>query len=120
MQIGERVTWKEHVRPSRTGKWVRFTTGVIIGERPTRAGRQLQIAVEFMSGKLPAKPRLVIWVSELTVLFGRTSASQHVSKVSPQTILKRANQSAIRAALIVKEREIERLRLALNRAGIWI
>lgn len=97
MQCGDDVTWREFVRTtSRAKKRVRYTTGVITSERVRDGKREFEIAVRWLSGNLPAKPKGLIWVREEAILIGRSSRSQHVSKVSPFELLKRRHREELR------------------------
>lgn len=120
MQIGETVTWKEHVRALGADKRVRFTTGVVVGERFRAKCRELLIAVQFISGSPPTNPQVLIWIPEMVVACGRTSPQQHVRKTTPQALIMRKLRHEMGAAVALKSKEIARLRLALNRAGIQI
>ena len=118
MQIGDTVTWMEHVRATGSEKRVRFITGVIVKQRTGSKGREFRVAVEFISGNLPEKVELMIWVSEMAILQGRASSTQHVSKVTPLALIMRRCSAARTAAVRAERANTERLRLALNRAGI--
>ena len=115
MQIGEEVTWKEFVRPVRNQTRVRFTTGVIVGERVRRDARQLEIAVRFISGSLPKTPYFLVWIAESTIAFGRTSAAHHVRKNTPLKVFKRSYQQRVLIALADAEEEVRQLRQRLAR-----
>ena len=118
MQAADTVTWMEHVRATGSEERVRFFTGVIVGERTGPKGREFRIAIEFISGNLPKKVELMMWVSEMTLLIGRTTSSRHVGKVTPQALINRKHGNALRTALQNLRSENARLRLALNRAGV--
>jgi hypothetical protein len=100
MQIGDEITWREMVRTkSVLAKRVRFFTGVIVGERAGKAGREFEIAVRFLSGNLPTHPRPFVWVSASELLMNRMIGHRHVNKVSPLDLIRRQVRQQARKEL---------------------
>jgi len=96
MQVGDEITWREMVRTTNfNAKRVRFFTGIIVGERTGRRGRQFEVAVRFLSGNLPAHPKHFMWVPVSDLLMNRMIDHRHVNKVSPLVLIQRqARQQA--------------------------
>jgi hypothetical protein len=88
MQIGDEITWREMVR-TKGGTKARFFTGVIVGERAGKTGREFEIAVRFLSGNLPDHPQTFMWVPEGVLLISRMTGHQHTNGASPLLLIKR-------------------------------
>ena len=92
MKVGDEVTWGKRTRNHQNRyKPMRYTTGVIIGERMNKnlGKREFEIAIRWFSGNLPDNPKSTIWVLESAILYGKCSAKKHVSKIAPMTLLRR-------------------------------